>query len=102
MFSKQAAAILTNLLQAGFSAPQAAALQSLFGQTQQPIVHGGPVQLDYTRQDMRLIGPDDAIRRSGASEPLRFERAVEDLAKLRGKGVGVDAPLDLDRRLAEG
>ena len=60
MFSKQAAAILTNLLQAGFSAPQAAALQSLFGQTQQPIVHGGPVQLDYTRQDMRLIGPDDA------------------------------------------
>ena len=52
--------------------------------------------------DFYGIGPDDAIRRSGASEPLRFERAVEDLAKLRGEGVGVDAPLDLDRRLAEG
>lgn len=63
MFSKQASALMTSLLQAGFSAPQAAALQNLLGQSQQALLHSGPVQFDYTRQDMRLIGPEEATQK---------------------------------------
>jgi hypothetical protein len=42
------------------SPAQASAVGNLMGQCRQPITHNGPVQIDYTRSDMRLIGPADA------------------------------------------
>lgn len=60
MFTRQAPPLVTNLWQAGLSPAQASAIQNIFGQCRQALTHNGPVQYDYTRKDMRLIGPADA------------------------------------------
>lgn len=60
MFSRQAPLLGESLFLGGLPAPVASAVQNLLGQCRAPIVHRGPVTVDYTRQDMRLIGPFDA------------------------------------------
>lgn len=60
MFTRQAPPLLNNLWQSGMSPAQASAVGNLLGQCRQPLTHNGPVQIDYTRSDMRLIGPADA------------------------------------------
>lgn len=60
MFSRQAPLIGESLFLSGMAPPLASAIQNLTGQCRAPIVHRGPVTLDYTRPDMRLITPDIA------------------------------------------
>ena len=58
MFTRQAPNIGTSLLLGGLSAPQASEMQNLLGNYRQTLVHRGPVELDYTRPNMRLITPE--------------------------------------------
>lgn len=58
MFTRQAPNIGTSLLLGGLSAPQASEMQNLLGNCRQTLVHRGPVELDYTRPNMRLITPE--------------------------------------------
>lgn len=57
MFTRQAPPILQAMYTSGMSPASAAAMENLLGQCRQPLRHGGPVQIDYTRPDMRLITP---------------------------------------------
>lgn len=58
MFTEQSPQIATALWQGGLSAQSANAVQNLIGQCRAPLVHRGPLTIDYTRQDMRLITPE--------------------------------------------
>lgn len=60
MFSRQAPLIGESLFLSGMAAPLASAVQNLVGQCRAPITHRGPITLDYTRPNMRLITPDMA------------------------------------------
>jgi hypothetical protein len=60
VFTKQAPLLAESMLAGGLPPVAASAIQNLLGQCRAPIVHRGPVTVDYTRQDMRLIGPFDA------------------------------------------
>lgn len=57
MFTQQSPQVATALWQGGLSAQSAAAVQNLIGQCRAPLVHRGPVTLDYTSPQMRLITP---------------------------------------------
>jgi hypothetical protein len=77
MFTRQAPPLLNNLWQSGMSPAQASAVGNLVGQCRQPLTHNGPVQIDYTRADMRLIGPADATFKYPGTlfpEPENFPR----------------------------
>lgn len=60
MFTRQAQQLNNNLWQGGLSPAQADAIANLLGQCRAPIEHRGPVQLDYSVPDMKLISPDVA------------------------------------------
>ena len=60
MFTRQTQQINENLWQGGLSAAQAHAISNLLGQCRQTLDHRGPVQIDYTTPDMKLIMPESA------------------------------------------
>jgi hypothetical protein len=60
VFTRQAPLLAESMIAGGLPPVAASAIQNLLGQCRAPIVHRGPVTVDYTRQDMRLIGPFDA------------------------------------------
>lgn len=60
MFTRQAPLLAESMLAGGLPPVASIAIQNLLGQCRAPIVHRGPVTVDYTRQDMRLIEPFDA------------------------------------------
>ncbi len=60
MFTRQAPLLGQSLFLGGLAPPLASTVQNLLGQCRAPLVHRGPVTIDYTRPDMRLITPDTA------------------------------------------
>lgn len=60
MFSRQAPLLGQSLFLGGLAPPLASTVQNLLGQCRAPLVHRGPVTIDYTRPDMKLITPDKA------------------------------------------
>lgn len=60
MFTRQAPLIAQSLWQGGLSPAQAHAVTNALGQCRAPIVHRGPIQVDYSSPDMRLITPQGA------------------------------------------
>lgn len=60
MFTRQAPAIHTALWLGGVSPAMASQVQNLLGQCRQPLVHRGPISVDYTSPAMRLIDPEAA------------------------------------------
>ena len=58
MFTRQAQQLNNNLWQGGLSPAQADAIANLLGQCRAPIEHRGPIQIDYTIPDMKLITPE--------------------------------------------
>lgn len=60
MFSRQAPQIHNALLQGGLAPAMASQTQNLLGQCQAGLVHRGPIQIDRTQPDMRLIDPATA------------------------------------------
>jgi hypothetical protein len=60
MFTRQAPLLGESLFLSGMPPALASTVQNLLGQCRAPIVHRGPVTLDYTRPSMRLITPDTA------------------------------------------
>lgn len=63
MFTRQAPALHTALWQGGLSPASASQIQNLLGQCRQTLVHRGPIQIDYTSPQMRLITPEIAAFR---------------------------------------
>ena len=60
MFTRQTQQINESLWQGGLSAAQAHAISNLLGQCRQTLDHRGPVSIDYTSPDMKLILPEAA------------------------------------------
>ena len=60
MFTRQAQQINESLWQGGLSPAQSHAIANLLGQCRQTLDHRGPVQIDYTSPDMKLILPEAA------------------------------------------
>ena len=58
MFTKQAPLIAQSLWQGGLSPAQAHVVTNALGQCRAPLIHRGPVQIDYTSPDMKLITPE--------------------------------------------
>ena len=58
MFTKQAPLIAQSLLQGVLSPAQAHVVTNALGQCRAPMIHRGPVQIDYTSPDMKLITPE--------------------------------------------
>jgi len=63
MFTRQAPALHTALWQGGLSPASASQVQNLLGQCRQTLVHRGPIEIDYTSPQMRLITPEIAAFR---------------------------------------
>mgnify|MGYP006273336125 CR=1 FL=1 len=81
MFSRQAPLIGESLFLSGMAPAQASAVQNLLGQCRAEIVHRGPVTLDYTKPDMRLITPDIAKHRypnQSLPEPEKWPKEEEE------------------------
>jgi hypothetical protein len=60
MFSRQTPTLDNALWQGGLSAAQAHVIANALGQCRQTLDHRGPVQIDYTSPDMKLIMPESA------------------------------------------
>ena len=60
MFTRQAQQINESLWQGGLSAAQSHAIANLLGQCRQTLEHRGPVKIDYTSPEMKLISPEAA------------------------------------------
>lgn len=60
MFTRQTQQINENLWQGGLSAAQAHVIANALGQCRQTLDHRGPVEIDYTSPQMRLILPEEA------------------------------------------
>lgn len=60
MFTRQAQQMNESLWQGGLSAAQAHVVANALGQCRQTLDHRGPVQIDYTSPDMKLIMPESA------------------------------------------
>lgn len=60
MFTRAAPLIAHNLWQGGVAQAQASAVSAALGQCNAPLVHRGPVSIDYTTQQMKLITPTSA------------------------------------------
>lgn len=82
MYTLQAPAIHTALTQGGVAPAQASQIQNLFGQCRQPLEHRGPVKIDYTSPDMRLVTPEVAKQRY----PTLNLNPPEGLGRRRGGG----------------
>jgi hypothetical protein len=63
MFTRQAPALHQALLLGGLSPAMASQAQNLLGQCRQGLVHRGPIEIDRTTPDMRLIDPTTARMR---------------------------------------
>jgi hypothetical protein len=73
MFTRQAPGLHNALLQGGVAPPQASQAQNLLGQCRAPLVHRGPISIDSTTPDMRLIDPATARARFPGIEDLGRE-----------------------------
>lgn len=60
MFSRQAPLLGESLFLSGMSPAVASTVQNLLGQCRAPLVHRGPITLDYTQPSMRKITPEIA------------------------------------------
>lgn len=60
MFTRQAQQMNESLWQGGLSAAQAHVVANALGQCRQTLEHRGPVQIDYTSPQMKLISPESA------------------------------------------
>lgn len=60
MFTRQTQQINESLWQGGLSAAQAHVISNALGQCRQTLDHRGPVSIDYTSPDMKLILPEAA------------------------------------------
>lgn len=60
MFTRQTQQINENLWQGGLSAAQAHVIANALGQCRQTLDHRGPVEIDYTSPQMKLILPEAA------------------------------------------
>lgn len=60
MFSRQAPLLGESLFLSGMAPAVASTVQNLLGQCRAPIVHRGPITLDYTQPSMRKITPEIA------------------------------------------
>lgn len=60
MFSRQTPTLDNALWQGGLSAAQAHVIANALGQCRATLDHRGPVQIDYTSPDMKLIMPESA------------------------------------------
>ena len=60
MFSRQTPTLDNALWQGGVSAAQAHVIANALGQCRATLDHRGPVQIDYTSPEMRLILPEPA------------------------------------------
>lgn len=60
MFTRQAPLIAQSLWQGGLSPAQAHAITNALGQCRAPLIHRGPIQIDYTSPEMRLVTPESA------------------------------------------
>lgn len=58
MFTRVAPALHTALWQGGLSPAMASQVQNLLGQCRAPLVHRGPISVDYTNPNMRQITPE--------------------------------------------
>ena len=58
MFTRAAPQIAQSLWQGGLSPAQAHVVTNALGQCRAPLIHRGPVQIDYTSPDMKLITPE--------------------------------------------
>jgi len=73
MFSRQAPQIHNALLQGGVAPAMASQTQNILGQCQAGIVHRGPIEVDRSRPDMKLIDPVTARLRYPQVEELGEE-----------------------------
>ena len=60
MFSRQTPTLDNALWQGGLSPAQAHVIANALGQCRATLDHRGPVQIDYTSPDMKLIMPEPA------------------------------------------
>jgi len=60
MFSRQTPTLDNALWQGGLSAAQAHVISNALGQCRQTLEHRGPIQVDYSSPDMKLIMPESA------------------------------------------
>ena len=60
MYTRAAPLIAQSLWQGGLSPAQSHVVSNALGQCRAPLVHRGPIQIDYSSPDMRLITPESA------------------------------------------
>jgi len=60
MYTRQAPLIAQSLWQGGLSPAQSHVVANALGQCRAPLIHRGPIQIDYSSPDMRLITPESA------------------------------------------